>query len=424
MKFLQIGAHIGNDEAFNIVKNYDIELGILVEPLTQLIPKLKEAYKGISNIIIENKAIAVDSSDSISFYIDTSNPVTELSSMKKQHLLEHNIKEEFIKEIKVETENLNSLLDRHNIIELDYLFVDTEGFDYDILMSLDISKYKIHNIIFEDIHMDGTGVCGVKYKILVNKMISEGYIVEKYSNNNTRCILKNNVHIIYRTSDAGYKKIKPSYVNNLNCLQNAVNNFPPNKFHWRIIADNTSESTNTEINNIAPGVPIDYVSIGHGAGTFNLALDYALTLKDDDIVYFLENDYIHRKGSYQALITAMNYLHPSFLSLYDHPDKYMDPSIGGNPYCEGGAEDTRVYLAGNVHWKVTNSTTMTFAAQVKTLKKDESILREYTSGSYPRDFEMFLALREKQHGLITPIPGYATHGETAWLSPLTDWSQI
>ena len=26
--------------------------------------------------------------------------------------------------------------------------------------------------------------------------------------------------------------------------------------------------------------------------------------------------------------------------------------------------------------------------------------------------------------LITPIPGYATHGETAWLSPLTDWSKI
>ena len=33
-------------------------------------------------------------------------------------------------------------------------------------------------------------------------------------------------------------------------------------------------------------------------------------------------------------------------------------------------------------------------------------------------------LRENNHFLITPIPGYATHGETAWLSPLTDWSQI
>ena len=37
---------------------------------------------------------------------------------------------------------------------------------------------------------------------------------------------------------------------------------------------------------------------------------------------------------------------------------------------------------------------------------DESILREFTSGTHPNDFPMFLALREKQHGLITPIPGY------------------
>jgi hypothetical protein len=97
---------------------------------------------------------------------------------------------------------------------------------------------------------------------------------------------------------------------------------------------------------------------------------------------------------------------------------------GANPFVEDGGEVTRVMLSESCHWKITNSTTMTFAAQVKTLREDESILREYTKGSYPRDFEMFLALREKQHGLITPIPGYSTHGETAWLSPLTDWSAI
>jgi FkbM family methyltransferase len=423
MKFLQIGVHIGNDEAFDIIKNHDIELGILVEPLTQLIPYVKENYKDIKNIHIENKAIAVDTSDSISFFYDTNDPITELSSMKKQHLLEHNVKEEDIKEIKVETESLNSMIDRYGITELDYLFVDTEGFDYDILMSLNLDKYKIQNIIFEDIHMDGTGVRGIKYKTLVDRLISEGYSVEKYSNNNTRCSLKNNVHIIYRTSDAGYNKVKPNYVNNANCLKNAINTFPTNKFNWHIIADNTSESTNNEISTIAQNVPTDYVSVGHGAGTFNLALDYALSLNDDDIVYFLENDYIHRDGSYQALISAMAYLRPAFVSLYDHPDKYMDPSVGGNMYCEGGAEETRVYLANNIHWKITNSTTMTFAATVATLKRVEPILRKWTNTSHPHDFEMFIELRESGEILITPIPGYSTHGETQWLSPSIDWSK-
>ena len=67
---------------------------------------------------------------------------------------------------------------------------------------------------------------------------------------------------------------------------------------------------------------------------------------------------------------------------------------------------------------------MTFAAKAGTLRRVEKILREYTSGTHPNDFQMFLKLREANELLVTPLPGYATHGETAWLSPLTDWSKI
>ena len=88
----------------------------------------------------------------------------------------------------------------------------------------------------------------------------------------------------------------------------------------------------------------------------------------------------------------------------------MVPSKGGNPYCEGGAEDTRVYLTDSCHWKITNSTTMTFAAKVSTLKRTEETLRKWTSESHPNDFQMFLDLRAQKELLVTPIPGLATHG--------------
>ena len=114
----------------------------------------------------------------------------------------------------------------------------------------------------------------------------------------------------------------------------------------------------------------------------------------------------------------------SFVSLYDHPDKYITPENGGNPYCKGGAEDTRVYLTKSCHWKITNSTTMTFAAKVSTLKKVEKTLRDYTTGTYPQDFKMFIDLMRNGKLLITPIPGYATHGETAWLTPLYNWESL
>jgi hypothetical protein len=224
--------------------------------------------------------------------------------------------------------------------------------------------------------------------------------------------------IIYRISDAGYSKVKPDYISNENCLKNFVSVFGNQNLH--IIADNCSEDTLKMITKYVHPNSIETVSVGHGAGTFNLALDMALGFDDETIVYFVENDYLHKPGSDKVLIEGLQ-IGYNYVALYDHPDKYMN---GANPFVEDGGEVTRIMLSESCHWKITNSTTMTFAAQVKTLREDESILREYTKGSYPRDFEMFLALREKQHGLITPIPGYSTHGETAWLSPLTDWSAI
>ena len=228
--------------------------------------------------------------------------------------------------------------------------------------------------------------------------------------------------IIYRISDAGYNKIKPSYIDNKKCLVNASWAFQDAE--WFIIADNTSPETDAMIEEWKnDNAVVKKVSVGHGAGTFNLALDEALKCKDEEIIYFIENDYLHKSQSQKILEEGFS-LGASFVSLYDHPDKYLEPSQGGNPYCDGGAEDTRVYLTNSCYWKITNSTTMTFASTVSTLKRVEPILRKYTSETYPNDFQMFLELRQNNELLVTSIPGYSTHGETAWLTPLTNWSKI
>ena len=226
--------------------------------------------------------------------------------------------------------------------------------------------------------------------------------------------------IIYRISDAGYSKVKPDYITNEACLANAVKVF--DDCEWSIIADNVSKETSDMIEKYKSKDHILYVNKGNGAATFNIALDEALKMDDNDTVYFLENDYLHKPNS-RAIIEEGFELGAKFVSLYDHPDKYLSPDKGGNPYCEGGAEDTRVYLTDSVHWKITNSTTMTFASQVSTLRENEGTLRTWTSGTHPDDFQMFLELRYAKQLLITPIPGYATHGETAWLSPLTNWKK-
>jgi hypothetical protein len=222
--------------------------------------------------------------------------------------------------------------------------------------------------------------------------------------------------VIYRISDAGYQKDKPEYINNQNCLKNALRTF--NKANWWVIADNVGDDTKSFIDSHIKTV--EYVSVGNGAGTFNLALDIAVNLSNDEIVYFLENDYLHKPEADEIIESGFD-LGFDYVTTYDHPDKYLNPIEGGNPFCSGRAEDTRVYLGEHCHWKLTNSTTMTFAAKVKTLKEDEDVLRKYTSTTHPYDFQMFMELKQKGRRLASSIPGFATHGETDYLSPLTEW---
>lgn len=232
------------------------------------------------------------------------------------------------------------------------------------------------------------------------------------------------LNIIYRISDNGYNKVKPSYINNYNCLKNTTSIFPIDKYGWLVIADNLSKDTMEMIKKFVPEKSILEVSIGNGAGTFNVALDIINGYNDSEVVYFMENDYLHKENADTVLIEGIM-TGSEYVSLYDHPDKYMPPSKGGNPFIgENGHENTKIFMTKSSHWKIANSTTMTFAAKVNNIKKDIDIMRKWTSGIHPYDFQMFIDLINRGRSLITPIPGYSTHGETRWLSPLVDWESI
>ncbi len=237
------------------------------------------------------------------------------------------------------------------------------------------------------------------------------------------------IHIIYRISDSGYAKVKPKYINNSQCLENAWRMFNPTfdpNIRWHIIADNVSSETEKMIPRVTRTgyFTLDKVSVGHGAGTFNLALDYALKLNSEDVVYFVENDYIHKPKSNKIIYEALN-LGADYVTLYLHPDKFISPQNGGNPNVDSdGGYLTKMYRGESELFALFDSTTMTFAAKVKTLKDDEQTLRSFTLGTYPRDYEMFTALKQKGKALLCPLNSYSTHGESLYLAPFTDWSNI
>jgi|UniRef100_A0A6C0BQZ0 hypothetical protein len=223
--------------------------------------------------------------------------------------------------------------------------------------------------------------------------------------------------VYYRISDKGKTINKPEYINNRLCLENFCSCFN-NDVDITFVADNCNNDTIEWLKTF--GKEIVRTSLGNATSclyTLDLALSRARN--DTELVYFVEADYLHRPDSLNVLMEGLERF--DYVTLYDHPDKYMLRSP--NPFVQHGGEVTKVYLTASTHWKETNSTTMTFAAKVSTLREDRMVFAEFCEKrNIPDDFQCFVSLtKHKNRTLVSPIPGYSTHGESMYLSPLIKW---
>ena len=165
---------------------------------------------------------------------------------------------------------------------------------------------------------------------------------------------------------------------------------------------------------------IEYIG-GSDAASFLFCLNFIKdqNLDSEDIVYIVEDDYLHLKRWDQILLEAFNTFNVDYVTLYDHPDKYFLPMY----------EDLQSKLlhTSSTHWRTTPSTCNTYAGKWKTFQKHwnthmKYCLPENTHDGY--DHTKFLDLWRQGSNLISCIPGYSTHVEATMLSPLTDWSKI
>lgn len=178
MRFVQIGTSSAKDDVFNFIKDQDIELGVLVEPLEEHRQSILNCYEGIENIHLEQVAVRWDDVREVQFY--SSELHLGASSFRKKHLIRHRIPMEKIDTRVVKCIHIHELFDKYKIDYLDHLFTDTEGFDGDLLLSLDFNKYKIKHIVFESIHLDSPQFSGgEKTKRVFNYLVSNGYKIEK-----------------------------------------------------------------------------------------------------------------------------------------------------------------------------------------------------------------------------------------------------
>lgn len=251
------------------------------------------------------------------------------------------------------------------------------------------------------------------------------------------------MHIWYRISEGSYNKPKFPNATKEHCLENFLEEFSDDKTNViNIYRDRITSNLNNRIEDIVAhynqtrysniqvyDIPVN--KGGSSAQSFSYVIHEALKLSDDEVCYFIEDDYLHLPNSNVVLNEGIKLNPNGMISLYDCVDKYrsehspyVNPLVG-----QEGGEETTVFLTKSKHWKKTNSTTCSFVLRVRTLREDYEIWKKHcftnVEQKHPNDFACFCELVfEKGRVLLTPIPGLSTHCEELWKSPLIDWSKV
>jgi FkbM family methyltransferase len=151
--FFQIGTNNGNDLFRELVIKEKPDMVILVEPNKLLIDEIKQNYHNIYN-----NAIYYNDDEVIELYIAAKNGIIgtradngiiyDSGHFTLLPMNDWGNKNDMVK-ITSTGITFDKICSSHGITNIDYLQIDTEGFDSEIIKMIDLSKYKINRIRFE-----------------------------------------------------------------------------------------------------------------------------------------------------------------------------------------------------------------------------------------------------------------------------------
>ncbi len=180
--FVQIGVNDGSTE--DPIHRHIILgkwAGILVEPLEEEFTKLKKQHKNNPRLIFENVAIADKRGKRPFFFIDKLKNdvpywVSKLSSFdptipaQVKELYPHAV----VSSKDIDCMTVNDLLEKNKVNHVDLLLTDTEGFDFEILKTVDWSRINPEIVVFEHRHLDPSDMAAA-----LKMLQDQGYAIFK-----------------------------------------------------------------------------------------------------------------------------------------------------------------------------------------------------------------------------------------------------
>jgi len=244
------------------------------------------------------------------------------------------------------------------------------------------------------------------------------------------------LHIFYKHVHSAIGKNRPNWFTHEACFLNLLRSIAyskkiPLNIELLVLFDGTRESYDSDfikkyyekrsgdlsINGVDFNLEIFKGGSQRLAGIHLLEEAFRREYGKEDYIYILENDYLH-DYSWMHFINQLitSDVQFDYISLYDHSDKY--------PFTKGFHEmhqnlTSKIYVAGDRHWRTVPSTCYSFVVSAKKLKEDIEILK-----SDLMDHQMFAELEKKRRVVLSPIPGLATHCMVNLLSPGVEWERF
>jgi FkbM family methyltransferase len=168
--FVQVGSNDGvqGDPLHPLIRTHPEWRGLFIEPVPYLFERLRRNYVRLpsarSRFSFENVAIAAESGRRPFYYVSARArargdelPIwcEQLGSFNREHILGHleGRLAPHIVEQDVECATLSEVLVRNRVGRLDLLHIDTEGYDYKVLLQMDWRRWRPRVLVFEVVHL-------------------------------------------------------------------------------------------------------------------------------------------------------------------------------------------------------------------------------------------------------------------------------
>jgi FkbM family methyltransferase len=144
---IQIGTNNGNDEFFNICKEEKFDQIYLIEPNKNLSTKIHEKYYGLPYKLFDIAIVPREDMRVAKLYLLNKDGTHNSLIKRKSHPIRQKVQVLPYDIVKCMT--FSSFCNMIQITKIELLYIDIEGLDDEIILSIDFNKIKIQKLIWE-----------------------------------------------------------------------------------------------------------------------------------------------------------------------------------------------------------------------------------------------------------------------------------